>query len=100
MRFSAARLCAAAVLAVVIAWGFAPARAAGNGACRAFAIQVHATRSSRAAFREAIVALRAGGLRGLAVRSALADRGDRFVQGFISASDGGTPVEGVHRSTR
>jgi hypothetical protein len=95
MRPIAARVCAVAVLWALLFAGFVPARAAGGAASRAFTVNVQETRSARAAFREAIVALRAARLPGLAVRSALADRNDRFVQGFISASFDRTPVRGV-----
>jgi hypothetical protein len=84
----------AAVLAAVVAAGPAcPAQADEAG--RAFTLHVRETRSARAAFREAVGALRGGAVSGLAVRSAFADRSDRFVQGFIGARVNGAPVEGV-----
>jgi hypothetical protein len=94
MRHTADRVFIAAVLAVVVAAGSARAADAGESG-RAFTLHVHATRSARAAFREAVGALRGQRLTGLAVRSAFSDRNDRFVQGFFGATDGGVPVEGV-----
>jgi len=94
MRYIAYRVRVAAVLAAVLAAGSAHAAEAGESG-RAFTLRVHETRSARAAFREAVGTLRDGRLRGLAVRSALSDRNDRFVQGFIGASLDGVPVTGV-----
>ena len=89
-----ARVLFAAVLTAVIAAGVAQrADAAGSGS--AFTVHVHATRSARAAFREAVGALRGGRFADLAVGSAFSDRNDRFVQGFFGATAGGARVAGV-----
>ncbi|MEA2785723.1 MAG: hypothetical protein QOF71_1827 [Candidatus Eremiobacteraeota bacterium] len=93
MRRITARFWFSAVLTAVVAAGAAPADAAGSGS--AFTLGVRATGSARAAFREAVGALRGGPLANLAVRSAFSDRNDRFVQGFFGATAGGAPVEGV-----
>ncbi len=94
MRRTPDRVWFAAVLAAVVAAGTAHrADAADSG--RAFTLRVQATKSARAAFREAVGALRGNGLSGLVVRSAFSDRTDRFVQGYFGATAGGAPVEGV-----
>ena len=58
-----------------------------------FTIAVHARGSARAAFREAFGALR--GLDGVTLRSALADKNDRFVEGFFTASFHGRAMTGA-----
>jgi len=82
----------AAALAVLLAAGTPAVPATDRG--QAFTIHVQRG-SATAAFREAAGALRAGRLKNLVVRSALADRRDRFVQAFVSANSQGTPVVGV-----
>ncbi|HEY0395272.1 MAG TPA: hypothetical protein VGD01_12320 [Candidatus Elarobacter sp.] len=49
--------------------------------------------SARAGFRAALASLH--GLRAVRVRSAIADRADRFVEGFFTATAGGHAVSGV-----
>jgi hypothetical protein len=58
-----------------------------------FTVSVHARGSARAAFREAFGALH--GLDGVRLRSAFADKNDRFVEGFFTASFQGRPVTGA-----
>ncbi|HEY0394127.1 MAG TPA: hypothetical protein VGD01_06485 [Candidatus Elarobacter sp.] len=83
-----------ALLSTVLALSFArPVAAAAQGAgARTFTLHVHAG-SARAAFREALSGLR--GLNDVRVRSAVADRADRFVEGFFTATAGGRAVTGV-----
>jgi hypothetical protein len=54
---------------------------------------VHARGSARAAFREALRSLH--GFGGLRLRSAVADKSDRFVEGSFTATLRGTPVSGL-----
>lgn len=87
------------VIAAVVSgalFGLMPAapahgQGAANGA-QTFRFRVHAT-SARAGFREAFASLHA--LRDARVRSAFADRADRFVEGFFTATYDGRPVTGV-----
>jgi hypothetical protein len=67
--------------------------AAQSAPGQTFTIAVHARGSARAAFREAFGALR--GLDGVTLRSAFADKNDRFVEGFFTASFHGRPMTGA-----
>ena len=83
---------APAALLVLLAALSGPA-AAQSPPGRTFTIPVHAQTSARAAFREALGAL--PGLDAVRLRSALADKHDRFVEGFFTATRHGAPVTGV-----
>lgn len=88
---AAAWVAVLAVLAMTIA-GNARADAQPQSG-QTFTIPVRATSSARAAFREAVASLR--GLGAVRLTSALADRADRFVEGFFTATYQGRPVSGV-----
>jgi hypothetical protein len=60
---------------------------------RSFTIPVRSGTSARAAFREALGKL--GELHGVRLRSAFADRADRFVEAFYTATYHGRPVAGA-----
>ncbi|MFN2460630.1 MAG: hypothetical protein ABR591_08085 [Candidatus Velthaea sp.] len=66
---------------------------AQSGGAQTFTIPVHARRSARAAFREAFGSMRQ--FEGLQLRSAVADKADRVVQGSFTATVGGVSVTGV-----
>ena len=80
-----------ACLGAIVA-GALPA-AADPAIGKPFRLAVHARSSARAAFREAIAML--NGLQAVTVRSAVADKNDRFVEGFFTATFGGRPVTGA-----
>jgi hypothetical protein len=58
-----------------------------------FTLHVQSRTSARAAFRQAFASL--PGLKSVRLRSALADKHDRFVQGSFTALHGDVPVTGV-----
>ncbi|MDP9110832.1 MAG: hypothetical protein M3M96_04290 [Candidatus Eremiobacteraeota bacterium] len=94
MPYSIRGFHAALFAAVILAGSLARPAAADDGSGQAFTLHVRPG-SAAAAFREAAGALRGDRLKNLIVRSALSDRRDRFVQAFVSAQYGGTPVVGV-----
>jgi hypothetical protein len=90
MRFPT-RARAAALLAI---WAAAAVPAVAQPEIgRSFSVPVRAGASARAAFREAIALL--PGLRDVRLRSALADKDDRFVEGFFTATFAGRAVTGA-----
>jgi hypothetical protein len=91
------RATATVALFITLLAGAVPC-AAQTAAGRTFTVPVRARGSARAAFREALAAL--PGLQSVRLRSALADKGDRFVEGFFTATFRGRPVTGALLAAR
>jgi hypothetical protein len=91
------RATATVALVIALAAPMVPC-AAQTAPGRRFTVQVHARGSARAAFREALAAL--PWLQSVQLRSALADKGDRFVEGFFTATFRGRPVTGALMAAR
>lgn len=87
LRYAAVFALAAALAAP------APGAAQPYSTGRSFTIAVGSRTSARAAFREALTKLR--DLDGVRLTSALADREDRFVEAFYTATYRGRPVAGA-----